>query len=64
MTLDSNIAHSFQNPDDLSQERSRLDDIRTYCRMVTAIGITLAIQQELDRAYADMENNGESVEAK
>ena len=66
MTLDSNIAHSFQNPDDLAQERSRLDldDIRTYCRMVTAIGITLAIQQELDRAYADMENNGESVEAK
>ena len=49
---------------DRKERRLDLDDIRTYCRMVTAIGITLAIQQELDRAYADMENNGESVEAK
>ena len=49
---------------DRRDRRLDLDDIRTYCRMVTAIGITLAIQQELDRAYADMENNGESVEAK
>ena len=49
---------------DRKERRLDLDDIRTYCRMVTAIGITLAIQQELDRAYGDMENNGESVEAK
>ena len=32
------------------------DDTRTYCRLVTAIGITLAIQQELDTVYADVED--------
>ncbi len=34
-----------------------LDDIRTYCRMVTAIGVTHQIQQELDKLYADVENS-------
>ena len=34
-----------------------LDDIRTYCRMVTAIGITIGIQQELDIVYPDVEQN-------
>ena len=38
--------------------RLNLDDICTYCRIVTAIGITLAIQQEIGMVYADAENNG------
>ena len=42
---------------DRKERRLNLDDIRTYCRMVTAIGLTLAIQQELDTVYADVENN-------
>ena len=36
--------------------RLELCDIRTYCRMVTAIGQTIAIQQELDMVYADVED--------
>ena len=42
---------------DRRERRLNLDDIRTYCRMVTAIGLTLAIQQKLDIVYADAENN-------
>ena len=42
---------------DRKERRLSLDDIRTYCRMVTAIGLTLTIQQELDMVYADVENN-------
>ena len=34
-----------------------LHDIRTYCQMVTAIGITIGIQQELDTVYPDVEQN-------
>ena len=49
---------------DRKERRLNLDDIRTYCRMVTAIGLTLAIQQELDTVYADVENNLIPVEAK
>ena len=49
---------------DRKGRRLDLDDIRTYCRMVTAIGLTLAIQQELDTVYADVENNLIPVEAK
>ena len=32
-----------------------LNDIRTYCQMVTAIGTTLEIQQELGILYDDTE---------
>ncbi len=39
------------------ERRLDLDDIRTYCRLVTAIEHTLAIQQELDMVYADAEDN-------
>ena len=40
------------------KERSlKLDDIRTYCRMVTALAKTLEIQQELDDVYEDVEEN-------
>ena len=42
---------------DRKERRLNLDDIRTYCRMVTAIGLTLTIQQELDMVYADAEGN-------
>ena len=42
---------------DRKERRLELDDIRTYCRMVTAIGITLEIQQELDILYNDTEKN-------
>lgn len=49
---------------DRKERRLNLDDIRTYCRMVTAIGLTFAIQQELDTVYADVENNLIPVEAK
>jgi hypothetical protein len=34
-----------------------LQDIRTYCQMVTAIGITLEIQQELDILYPNTEQD-------
>ena len=34
-----------------------LDDIRTYCRMVTAVARTLEIQQSIDDLYIDVEDN-------
>ena len=42
---------------DRKERRLDLHDIRTYCRMVTAIGITLEIQQELDILYDNVEDN-------
>lgn len=42
---------------DRKERRLDLDGIRTYCQMVTAIGITLEIQQELDILYNDTEKN-------
>ena len=42
---------------DRKDRRLELDDIRTYCRVVTAIERTLAIQKEVDIVYADVENN-------
>ena len=47
---------------DRKERRLNLDDIRTYCRMVTAIGVTLAIQQELDMVYADIEDTLARIE--
>lgn len=41
-----------------------LDDIRTYCRMVTAIDKTIEIQQELDDVYNDVEDNYVTIETK
>ena len=49
---------------DRKERRLSLDDIRTYCRMITAIGQTLAIQQELDIVYGGVEGNYVPVEAK
>ena len=42
---------------DRKERRLELTDIRIYCRMVTTIERTLAIQQELDIVCADAENN-------
>ena len=42
---------------DRKEHRLELDDIRTYCRMVTALTRTLEIQQELDDLYNDLEEN-------
>ena len=47
---------------DRKERRLELDDIRTYCRMVTALDKTLVIQQELDDVYEDVENNCISFE--
>ena len=38
-----------------------LDDIRTYCRMVTAIGMTLMIQEEIDNSYSDTEKDAVAI---
>ena len=48
---------------DRKDRRLTLDDIRTYCRMVTAIGLTLDIQRELDVVYGGVENSCVSVGA-
>ena len=40
---------------DRKDRRLDLDAIRTYCRMVTAIGVTLGIQGEMDNLYCDAE---------
>lgn len=40
---------------DRRERRLALDDIRAYCRIVTALGITLALQAELDAVYAAVE---------
>ena len=42
---------------DRKDRRLELNDIRTYCQMVTAIGTTLEIQQELGILYDDTEKN-------
>jgi hypothetical protein len=40
---------------DRQERRLELDDIRTYCRIVTALGLTLSIQTEIDALYPDVE---------
>ena len=40
---------------DRRERRLELDDIRTYCRIVTALGLTIAIQAEIDTLYPDIE---------
>ncbi len=42
---------------DRKGRRLDLDDIRTYCRIVTALNVTLAIQQRIDALYPDAEKN-------
>ena len=38
---------------DRKERRLALDDIRTYCRLVTSIGRTLTIQQQIDTLYPE-----------
>ena len=47
---------------DRKERRLELDDIRTYCRMVTALGGTLTIQQQVDALYADVEKDTVSIQ--
>ena len=42
---------------DRKDRRLDLDDIRTYCRMVTAIGVTLGVQKEMDNVYPEAEKD-------
>jgi hypothetical protein len=42
---------------DRQGRRLELDDIRTYCRIVTALGLTIDIQKQLDLLYPDVEKN-------
>jgi predicted helicase len=41
---------------DRVERRLELDDIRTYCRIVTALKLTIDIQQEIDALYANVES--------
>lgn len=34
-----------------------LDDIRTYCRIVTALGRTIELQSEMDALYPEVERD-------
>jgi predicted helicase len=48
---------------DRQERRLDLDDIRTYCRIVTALGLTLDIQQDLDGLYPRAEERTVAVTA-
>lgn len=43
---------------DRKDRRLEVDDIRTFCRLAASIGLTLAIQEQLDALYPDAERNG------
>jgi hypothetical protein len=47
---------------DRKERRLDLDDIRTWCRIITALGITIGIQQQLDTLYPAIENNLLSID--
>jgi predicted helicase len=42
---------------DRKERRLELDDIRTYCRIVTALGRTIELQQQIDAIYPEVESN-------
>ena len=42
---------------DRKDRRLDLDGIRTYCRLVTAIGLTLTLQKRMDGLYLEVEKN-------
>jgi hypothetical protein len=42
---------------DRQERRLAVDDIRIYCRIVTALGRTLVIQTEIDALYPGIEKN-------
>jgi hypothetical protein len=41
---------------DRQERRLEVDDIRTYCRIVTALGLTISIQQEINALYPQAES--------
>jgi len=42
---------------DRKERTLAIDDIQTYCRIVTAIGKTIGIQQEIDELYPGVEES-------
>ena len=42
---------------DRRERKLTLDEIRTYCRIITALGKTIALQTEIDATYAELENH-------
>ena len=40
---------------DRRERRLELDDIRAYCRIVTALGKTIQLQDEIDAIYPEAE---------
>ncbi len=40
---------------DRRERRLELDDIRTYCRIVTAMKLTIDIQEQIDALYPEIE---------
>ena len=46
---------------DRKDRRLDLDEIRTYCRMVTAIAETLSIQPGIDNSYPETETEKDAV---
>jgi hypothetical protein len=42
---------------DRQERRLAVDDIRTYCRIVTALGLTIEIQEKLDALYPGVEKS-------
>ena len=47
---------------DRKERRLELDDIRTYCRMVTALGRTLTLQWQVDALYPGVEKDTVSIQ--
>ncbi len=47
---------------DRKERRLELDDVRTYCRMVTALGHTLTIQWQVDALYPGVEKDTVSIQ--
>jgi len=46
---------------DRKERRLELDDIRTYCRIVTALGRTIGLQAEIDALYPSAEEDTVSI---
>ena len=48
---------------DRKERRLELEEIQTYCRIVTAIGHTIRIQEQLDDLYPEVEKDLVSIPA-
>ncbi|NMA38651.1 MAG: DNA methyltransferase, partial [Lentisphaerae bacterium] len=47
---------------DRQERRLELDDITAYCRIVTALGLTMALQRQIDGLYAEAEKKTVAIE--